>query len=232
MSAAEWTAQFASAPVTDWQRRVLNEIAAASEYTSKAKGMPDSVDKRLQLCNSTNSNKGNGTNMSNGIPGIDGPVSAEEESFDFQGDESAEGGAPKTPGKSRYDFDDGVYPGKGVSIKPYTSNAGNKMFLLECLGTGGPAKGIQYRKYLPLTGKGVGITERILRVFGIQPVQGTKAQYKFKSSDVTGKVCDLKLVSEEYNGQRRMKLDTVFAQRNTSNPELSNTVAPEAVPPF
>jgi len=150
------------------------------------------------------------------IPGLTSPVPANEESFDFT--PPPESGS--TTRTSKYFFEGGNYPAKAVSIVPYTAqSSGASMLLLTLVGTGGKAAGIDYKKYLPLTGKGAGITERILKqAFGIQ--KNETGAYKFKPSDVVSKDCTLKLVQETYNGKDRMAVADVLAPETTSTSEI------------
>lgn len=216
MSTSEWLAQL-PIDLPRQQLRALTDIIEASEKAAHAKMLPASVDERRYLSEGINKPLLS-VEKKRMIPGVDEPVSPDEELLTFDG--TTEGAATDTgPRKSRYDFEDGVYPGVTTSIKPYTAQStGNKMFLLETVGTGGPAKGISYRKYLPLSGKGVGITERTLKVFGVKPVgtnEDGSPKYAFKPSEIVNKPCDMKLLGEEFNGQRRMKLDAVFAPKAT-----------------
>ncbi len=153
------------------------------------------------------------------LPIDQGPVSETEEALTFTGsaEAAAKADAGGQPRKSKFEFDEGFYPVEVTSIKPYTSSAGNPMFLVTLIGIGNDAaRGIDYRRYLPLTGNGVGITQRTLKVFGVAPT-GTTADgepvYSFKPSQVIGKRASAKLVKEEYNGKTRMKVDAVFALR-------------------
>lgn len=154
--------------------------------------------------------------MSIGIPGLDGPVSPSEESFEFTPPpEAADDGT-----NSKYVFESGKYRAATVSIvKAMTKSEPPKpQFVLTFVGKQGKAAGIDYKKYLPLTGKGAAITERVLKLaYGI--TKNETGGYAFKPADVVGKDVDLDLKQSEYNGKKRMEVANVFkADAGTTAP--------------
>lgn len=148
------------------------------------------------------------------IPGLDsGPVDPSEESFSFQGSDED----PNAPRPSKYLFADGQYPATAVSIVQAVSQAGNKQFVLTCIGTNGKASGIDYKVFLPIEGKAVWKTEKTLAAFGV--AKGAGNAWNFTKADVVGKSCTLDLVAEEYNGKTRMVVKAVFAPTAPATPD-------------
>jgi hypothetical protein len=148
------------------------------------------------------------------FPGTE-PVSEEQEQFTF-----VDTSATK---KSKYVFDNGVYPAKIVSLVAGMSSKGQPQFIVGLVGTGGAAKGIDYklsapRNWLPTdpgyseTAENPGSTwkfDKVLDVAGVPKVaKGTPRS--FSVSQVVGKDVGLKLSKSEYNGKERMSADAVL----------------------
>lgn len=73
------------------------------------------------------------------IPGAE-PVSEADEQFVFQ---------DTSPSNSKFEFENGVYPGQIVSLTPNISKKGNPQFVVQLVGTGGAAKGLKYKFFAP-----------------------------------------------------------------------------------
>ncbi len=134
------------------------------------------------------------------IPGAE-PVSTQEEAFSFEGE-------PDGPKKSKFFFDAGTYVARAVSIVKGVSKAGNPQFTLTLVGLSGPARGIEFRTWLPIAGKAVFLTERKLKAFGITKNKETNT-FNFKPSDILNKEVGMVLIQEQYDGKDRMSVENL-----------------------
>lgn len=150
------------------------------------------------------------------IPGLE-PVSAEEESFEFTGEEGDGSSRP-----SKYVFDEGQYLAKCVSLVKGVSGAGNPQYVASFIGLEGPASGLEFREYLPLSGKAVWKTENTVKALGVQ--KGPNNKYAFKPSDVVGKSALLDLVKDTYDGKTRMKIKAVLTPNVAKNAPASDGI--------
>ncbi len=145
------------------------------------------------------------------IPGLE-PVAEAEEAFTFT--QPADTEKP-----SKYAFADGKYPAKIVNLAKNLSSKGNPQFVVTCLGTGGFAKGIEYKEYVgrPWEASDPGYSptnaqpntlwklSKLLDAVGVAKAPVGQPR-NFNKSDVVGKEVTLNLKAEEYNGKTRMKV--------------------------
>lgn len=171
------------------------------------------------------------------IPGVDEPVSPEQEIFTFI--EPIEGERP-----SKYFFAAGTYPGKIVSLTKGMSKSGNPQYVVSLVGTGGPARGIDYKDYVgrPWEKTDPGYTEnavapntvwkfsKLLDAVGVPKVAPGQVR-NFTKADIVGKDVGVELKQDEYNGKKSMKVDRLvpfgsIPVTNVTAGQLSNDNIP------
>lgn len=172
------------------------------------------------------------------IPGLD-PVSPQEESFTFEIPDDVP--ADTGPRKSKYEFANGKYPGKVISlVLTKSKTSGKPQFEMALLGTDGPAKGIDYRTWFQLSGAGYPITKQVFKkVFGfdidtaIKTDENGKKTCTVPQAQVVGKPVLMDLAQDPYTNSAgvemvRMKCKTLYPPAS-----LPNTAAAASdVPPF
>lgn len=105
--------------------------------------------------------------------------------------------------KKDFSLTPGTYPAVVQNAEKTFSKEGNPMMVLTFLVN----DRIKTKSYLVLTPAALWKAENVLTALGLEKTEDGK--FKFKTGDIIGRRCLTKTINEEYNGEQRVKVDTV-----------------------
>jgi hypothetical protein len=135
-------------------------------------------------------------------------LSTEEEAFTFDVPD-------QEPRESKYYFAAGKYRGRLVDIEKSTSKkSGDPMIVLTFLLLEGPGQGVDFKTFLPVTGKMFWKVEEAATALGVPFEKGSK-NISFSRAQLVNKDVTLDLGQTQYNGRDKMEIRKILKAEST-----------------